>query len=410
MTMKCRFCSSSSLALILDLGSAPLSNSFLGKDDLEKPEPFFPLSLWVCENCFLVQIAEYDNPNEIFDAGYHYFSSFSQTWLDHAKRYAEMIIPRLALDGNSFVLEIASNDGYLLRNFAARKIPCLGIEPAANTAAAARELGIEVVTEYFGFESAKKIGGAYSKADLIIGNNVFAHVPDINDFVRGLALALNDGGVITLEFPHVLNLVRHSQFDTVYHEHFSYFSLFTVMQIFAKFGLRVFDVEELPTHGGSLRVYAGRESDNSHEITGRVSALLDKETGAGINALPFYTELGARADRIRNDLTSFLAARKASGRKVAAYGAAAKGNTLLNYCGIKRDLLSFVADLSPHKQGKYLPGSHVPVVPETRIKSEKPDYVLVLPWNIKEEIMEQLGYIRDWGGKFVLPIPELKII
>ncbi len=333
-----------------------------------------------------------------------------------------MIIPRLGLDGNSFVLEIASNDGYLLKNFVEKKIPCLGIEPAANTAAAAREKGIEVISEYFGFESAEEICRTRGKADLIIGNNVFAHVPDINDFVGGLARALNDEGVITLEFPHVLNLVRQSQFDTIYHEHFSYFSLFSVIGIFEKFGLEVFDVEELPTHGGSLRVYgkhggsrrenhgAGHDLNDCSQAAARVAGLLEKETGAGINSLPFYMELGARADKIKKDLLTFLSEQKASGMKVAAYGAAAKGNTLLNYCGINQDLLSFAADLSPHKQGKYLPGSRIPVVAEARIKQDRPDYILILPWNIKDEIMAQLEYIRTWGGKFVIPIPELQII
>lgn len=407
--MKCRFCSGS-LSLVLDLGSTPLSNSFLSKDQLTKKEPSFPLKLLVCEKCFLVQIAEYDNPLEIFDNTYHYFSSFSRTWLDHARRYVEMIIPRLNLGKDSFVLEIASNDGYLLQYFLAKNIPCLGIEPSENTAQAARKKGIEVISEYFGFESAKRISSNYGKADLIIGNNVLAHVPGLNDFVRGLAHMLDERGVITLEFPHVLNLIRQSQFDTVYHEHFSYFSLYTVVRIFAKHGLAVFDVEGIPTHGGSLRVYAKHDSDKSRYMNSSVSDLLDKEIKAGIDSLSFYTEFGGRADTVRKDLVSFLSARKQQGKKVAGYGAAAKGNTLLNYCGIKEDLLAFVSDLSPHKQGKYLPGSHIPVVAENYIRSEKPDYVLILPWNIKEEIIEQLSYIREWGGKFVIPIPELQII
>jgi len=401
--MKCRFCDRELTHEFIDLVNSPPSNSFLTKD-------FYPLKLFVCDKCFLVQIDEYKKSDDIFNKDYAYFSSFSTSWLEHAKKYVDMITDRLELSTASHVMEIASNDGYLLQYFLKKQIPCLGIEPSANTAQAAREKGVDTLEEFFGAESAERLVQEERKADLIIGNNVLAHVPDINDFVSGLKIALKNSGVVTMEFPHVMRLIEENQFDTIYHEHFSYLSFHTVRRIFAEHGLVLFDVEELPTHGGSLRIYARHDEDDSKSVTSNVVGLLEKEASKGMLQLDYYLGFQQKADKVKYALLAFLLEQKEQGKKVVAYGAAAKGNTLLNYCGVKKDLIEFVVDASPHKQGKFLPGSHIPVVKEDEITRLKPDYVLVLPWNIKNEIMDQLNYIRDWGGKFVVAVPDLKIV
>ena len=407
--MKCRFCQHKLTHEFIDLVNAPPSNAFLTRDQLNEPEIFYPLKLYVCDKCFLVQIDEYKKSDDIFNQDYAYFSSFSTTWLDHAKKYVDMIIDRLRLGAESHVMEIASNDGYLLQCFVQRHIPCLGIEPSANTARAARGKGIETLEEFFGVSLAERLAQEGKKADLIIGNNVFAHVPDVNDFVAGLKIALKNNGVITLEFPHLMQLIERNQFDTIYHEHFSYFSFSTAKRIFEKHGLELFDVEQISTHGGSLRIYGKHKDDASKNISPNVMALLHEEKAKGMQTTEYYDGFQNKADRVKYDLIDFLIKQKKDGKKVSAYGAAAKGNTLLNYCGVKKDLIEFVVDASPHKQGMFLPGSHIPVVSERNIKETRPDFVLILPWNIKDEIMEQLSYIRKWSGRFVVPIPEIEI-
>jgi len=408
--MKCRFCGKTLTEELIDLVSAPPSNAFLTKDQLNEPEVFYPLKLFVCDACFLVQIDEYKKSSDIFDSGYVYFSSFSQTWLAHARQYAEMMIEKYGYDRNSLIVEVASNDGYLLQYFNERGIPSLGIEPAEGTAAEARRRGIETMVDFFGRGLAQRLADAGKKADLLIGNNVLAHVPDLHDFVAGLKIALKPSGIATFEFPHLIQLIDNCQFDTIYHEHFSYLSFTTVCSLFRHHGLEVFDVEELPTHGGSLRIFAKHAEDRVRKHSENVDALLEKEIAKGLHEMVYYQDFQERADRIKYDLLQFLVEQKTKGLKVAAYGAAAKGNTLLNYCGVRSDLIAFVVDASPYKQGKYLPGSHIPVVNEEAIRRYKPDYVLILPWNIKEEIMEQLDYIRAWEGKFVVPIPHVKLI
>ena len=408
--MKCRFCQHELTHEFIDLVNSPPSNSFLSPEELNEPEVFYPLKLFVCEKCLLVQIDEYKKSEEIFSDKYAYFSSFSSSWLEHARRYVEMVAVRLGLNTESFVIEIGSNDGYLLQYFKEKNIPCLGIEPAKNTAEVARGKGIEVVTEFFGAELAEQLAKQDKKANLLMGNNVLAHVPDINDFVKGLKILLRKDGVITLEFPHLMRLVEENQFDTIYHEHFSYLSFHTVNRIFSEHGLVLFDAEEIPTHGGSLRIYAGHQGDRSKELSPNVEALYEKESAAGMENLSYYFNFQEKANKVKQDLLSFLLAQKREGKKVVAYGAAAKGNTLLNYCGIKKDLIQFVVDASPHKQGRFLPGSHIAVLDEAEIKITKPDFVLILPWNIQEEIMQQVDYISEWGGSFVIPIPELTVI
>lgn len=408
--MKCRFCGNELKHEFIDLVNSPLSNSYLTKEQLNEPEEFYPLKIYVCEKCFLVQIDEYKSSEEIFKEDYAYFSSYSRTNLIHAKEYVDMIANRLGLDKNSFVIEIASNDGYLLQYFKEKEIPCLGIEPASNTAKVAREKGIETIEEFFYEELAIKLASEGKKADLIVGINVLAHNPKIKSFVKGLKIALKDKGIVTMEFPHLMQLVSQNQFDTIYHEHFSYFSFSVVRKIFEEQGLELFDVEEIPTHGGSLRIYAKHKEDKTKDILEGVYTLLKKEDEAGMNNLDYYKNFQKKAEVVKYALLEFLVKQRINNKKVIAYGAAAKGNTLLNYCGIKKDLIKFVVDASPHKQGKFLPGSHIPIVAEEKIKEEKPDYVVVLPWNIQEEIMRQLNYIREWGGKFVIPVPSLRIV
>ena len=407
--MNCRHCHSPLTHVFLDLGFAPPSNAYLNNSDLNKPELHFPLKLFVCENCWLVQTDDYAQASELFNQEYAYFSSVSQTWLKHAADYARMICQRLPLNSHSQVIEIAANDGYLLKNFVAAGIPCLGIEPTASTAAAAESLDIPIRREFFGEICARRLVADGLQADLIIGNNVYAHVPDINDFSAGMKTLLKPHGVITLEFPHLLRLLEHTQFDTVYHEHFSYLSLYTVCRVFKEAGLRVWDVEELSTHGGSLRVYGCHEADARDEMPA-VARLLIEEQRLGLRELSTYTGFQPRADRIKNDLLSFLIDQNRQGKSVAAYGAAAKGNTLLNYAGIKPDLLPYVCDAAPSKQGKLLPGSHIPVLNPDVLPKRRPDTVLILPWNIQEEVIGQLNFIRDWDGKFAVAVPEMKIL
>jgi SAM-dependent methyltransferase len=407
--MKCRFCQNELRHEFIDLVNSPPSNSFLTKEQLNEPETFYPLKLFVCEKCWLVQIDEYKRADEIFSKNYAYFSSYSTLWLEHARQYADMITEKIGLNESSLVIEIASNDGYLLQYFQQKHIPCLGIEPSENTADVAREKGIPLVVDFFGEKLASKLAAEGKKADLLVGNNVLAHVPDINDFVRGLNLALKPGGVITIEFPHLMRLVEQNQFDTIYHEHFSYFSFHAVKAVFAAHGLDIFDVDEISTHGGSLRIYAKHQENTFHVKSGTVAALEKEEILREMLALNYYQSFQQQVSQVKNDLLSFLIEQKRHGKKVAAYGAAAKGNTLLNYCGIKKDLILFVADASPHKQGKYLPGSHIPVFSKEKIREAKPDFILILPWNIKDEIMDQIAYIHEWGAKFVIPVPVLKI-
>lgn len=406
--MNCRHCAQPLEHVFLDLGFAPPSNAYLTADDLHAPETWYPLKLYVCAHCWLVQTDDYARADELFRADYAYFSSTSSTWLEHARRYVEAMRERLALGPDSFVIEVAANDGYLLRHVMAAGIPCLGIEPTAGTAAAAEQLGIPMLREFFGEALAKQLAAQGRQADLIIGNNVYAHVPDINDFTRGLKAALTPGGTLTLEFPHLMRLIEHTQFDTVYHEHFSYLSLHTASRILAAAGLRVFDVQELRTHGGSLRLF-GCHVDDARATAAIVGALLAEESRRGLQRLDTYADFQARADRIKDDLLEFLIQQKKAGKKVAAYGAAAKGNTLLNYAGVKPDLLPFVCDAAPSKQGKFLPGSHIPILPPDAFRERTPDYVLILPWNIAPEIRQQNAHLTATGTRFVTAVPELRI-
>jgi C-methyltransferase C-terminal domain/Putative zinc binding domain/Methyltransferase domain len=409
--MQCRFCKTELEHVFLDLLNSPASNSFLVKEQLNEPETFYPLKVYTCHHCFLVQVDEYKKSDAIFDSNYAYFSSYSTSWLAHAKKYTDKMVDRFGFPESSQVIEIASNDGYLLQYFKEKGIPVMGIEPTANTAAVAVEKGIKTIVEFFGVELADRLANHWEvKADLLLGNNVLAHVPDITDFVGGMKIILADTGVITMEFPHLMQLVDNNQFDTIYHEHFSYLSFQTVKQIFEAAGLELFDVEEISTHGGSLRIYAKHQEDTSKEVSTAVASLLQKEADKGMAGLPYYDNFQQKALQIKLDVTSFLIEQKRSHKKVAAYGAAAKGNTLLNYCGIKNDLIDYVVDANPHKQNKWMPASHIPVLSEEHLKADKPDFVLILPWNLKDEIVAQLSYIKEWGGRFVVPIPQLQIL
>jgi trans-aconitate methyltransferase len=407
--MKCRFCAAPLQDVFIDLGSAPPSNAFLNADALNAPETWFPLKLFTCEKCRLVQVDEVQSHAALFAADYVYYSSFSRSWLAHAERYVDKAVNALGLGHDSLVMEIASNDGYLLQYLAARGIPCVGIEPTSGTANAARQKGIETLECFFGVAFADSFVRERRKADLIVANNVLAHVPDINDFVAALALALDTEGTITVEFPHLMELISKRQFDTIYHEHFSYFSLHTVQQIFAAHGLKLWDVEQLSTHGGSLRIWAALEQSH-HARRPSVDALLALETEAGMQNAAYYEGFQEQAEAVKNGCLTFLLEQRRAGRKVAGYGAAAKGNTLLNYAGVRPDLLSYVVDASPHKQGLWLPGSRIPVVAETRLRGDRPDFVLILPWNLREEIIDQLSYIHEWGGRFVVAVPNLAVL
>jgi len=407
--MNCRHCGTPLSHTFLDLGFAPPSNAYLTEADLVKPEKYYPLKIQVCDQCWLVQTEDYAEADELFSSDYAYFSSTSSGWLAHAARYAETMIRDLSLDPNSMVIEVASNDGYLLKNFVAAGIPCLGIEPTDSTAEAAEQLGMPVLRQFFGEKLGQRLAAQGKQADLIAGNNVYAHVPEINDFTLGLKAALKAGGTITLEFPHLMQLIERIQFDTVYHEHFSYLSLFTVSRIFEKAGLRVWKVEELPTHGGSLRVF-GCHATDSRSTEDSVVAVLQEEQKRGLQKLDTYLSFQPKADKVKNDLLAFLIEQKCNEKKVAAYGAAAKGNTLLNYAGVKPDLLSFVCDAASAKQNKHMPGSHIPILAPDALANEKPDFILILPWNIAEEVIKQNELIRQWGGKFVTAVPELSVI
>lgn len=408
--MQCRFCKTELEHVFIDLGNSPPSNSYLTKEQLNEPEIFYPLKVYTCHHCFLVQIDEYKKSEAIFNSEYAYFSSYSSSWLQHAKKYTDAMVGRFGFDSNSQIVEIASNDGYLLQYFKEKNIPVLGIEPTANTAEVAMKKGIKTITEFFGTELAFRLVRDWEvKADLVLGNNVLAHVPDIIDFVAGMKIILKPGGVITMEFPHLMQLIDNNQFDTIYHEHFSYLSFYTVKKIFESQGLELFDVEEIPTHGGSLRIYAKHGEDNSKQVSENVSALLQKEMTKGMSSPGYYQNFPVRALSCKLGLLNFLIAKKKEGKKIAAYGAAAKGNTLLNYCGIKNDLIEYVVDANPHKQNKFLPASHIPIVNEEHLRINRPDYIIILPWNLKLEITGQLSYSKDWGGQFVIPIPQLQL-
>ncbi|MFT2007813.1 methyltransferase domain-containing protein [Pontibacter sp. 13R65] len=408
--MKCRFCKQPLHNKFVDLVNCPPSNSFLSASQLNEPETYFPLTIYACDNCHLVQVDEYKKATDIFNNEYVYFSSYSKSWVEHARRYANAMIERFGYNEKSYVIEIASNDGYLLQHFKDKGVPVLGIEPTQNTANAAILKGIPTISEYFGSEFGRKLSRRRQKANLLIGNNVLAHVPDIDDFVEGLKCALRRGGVITMEFPHLLRLVEDCQFDTIYHEHFSYLSFTTVKKIFEAHALEMFDVEEVPTHGGSLRIFAKHKKDKDKEISPRVQALLDKEEEAGIKTSDYYLNFQERVDKIKYDALDFLIDKKRQGKKVIGYGAAAKGNTLLNYAGVKgNDLIQFVVDAAPSKQGKFLPGSRIPVYNEAKIREYQPDYIIIMPWNLKDEIMEQLAYVGEWGCQFVVFVPEVMV-
>ncbi len=408
--MNCRHCNAPLALTFIDLGSAPPSNAYLTREQLRAPEKWYPLRVLVCGNCFLVQTEDYVGAEDLFSSDYTYFSSFSASWLKHARDYVASMIDRFVLGTSSMVVEIAANDGYLLQHVLERGIPCYGVEPCQGVADAARAKGIHIVQEFFGKSTALRLSGQGLAADLITANNVLAHVPDINDFVSGVAGLLKPNGVATFEFPHLLNLVEHTQFDTIYHEHYSYLSLTVVERIFRVNGLLVFDVENLPTHGGSLRVFAQRTNNGDRHRTSAVEALLQRENQTGITSEDYYRGFQTKADRVKNDFLMFLIDAKRAGKRVAAYGAAAKGNTLLNYAGVRPDILPFVVDRNPAKQGRLLPGSRIPIVGEDRLRLERPDWVVILPWNLVDELTNQLTYIREWGGALVTAIPTLSIV
>jgi SAM-dependent methyltransferase len=404
----CRFCGYAVEAVFADLGSSPLANSYLPPEAVNAMEPFYPLRALVCGHCFLVQLEEFQTPERIF-SDYAYFSSYSSSWIEHSRRYSEQMIERLALGANSHVVEIASNDGYLLQFFHERQIPVLGIEPAANVARVALQKGIPTLVEFFGRETARSLAGE-SAADLLIGNNVLAHVPDLNDFIAGMKTLLAPDGVITMEFPHLMRLIDDNQWDTIYHEHFSYFSFLTVSRAFRAHGLRLFDVQELPTHGGSLRVYGCHADDSAKAETAAARELAERERTAGYERLDTYLGYGRRVEADKRQILSFLIDLKRRGLRIAGYGAPAKGNTMLNYCGLRRDFIDYTCDLNPHKQGLFLPGSHIPILPPEAISKDRPDVVLILPWNLKDEIVLQLDFIREWGGRFAARTPELALL
>jgi SAM-dependent methyltransferase len=409
LTLNCRFCNEPLTNIFVDLGISPLSNAFLKKEMLDNVEKKFPLCVYVCDNCFLVQLPEFEKPENIFK-NYAYFSSYSSIWLEHAENYVDMMIKKFDFNEKSVVIEIASNDGYLLQFFKEKNIPILGIEPAVNVAKVAKEKGIPTITKFFGVNTANELKKEDKLSDLIIGNNVLAHVPNLNDFVEGLKILLKSTGIITLEFPHILQLIEKNQFDTIYHEHFSYLSLNTIKRIFEFHNIIIFDVEEIPTHGGSLRIYAKHKINKNFEIKNSVNDLLEKEKDFGLLNLSFYLEFSRKVELVKKELIEFFNNTKQNGKKIVCYGAAAKGNTLLNYCGIGKENIEYVVDINSYKQGLYLPGSHLHIKKPEEIKKDKPDFILILPWNIKEEIMKDISFIHDWNGKFVIPIPKVMII
>ncbi len=404
----CRFCDAPLKYTFTDLGVSPLANSYIKKEQLQQAEPFFPLHAYVCESCKLVQLPQFETPENIF-GDYSYFSSFSDSWLEHSKVYTEAMISRFGFNANSLVVEIASNDGYLLQYFIEKGVPVLGVEPARNVAEAAIKKGIPTVSHFFGVATATQLAEDGKKADLLVGNNVLAHVPDLNDFVKGMKILLKQDGIVTMEFPHLMRMIAHNQFDTIYHEHFSYFSFLTVNKVFDKHELTIFDVEELPTHGGSLRIFARHKENGDTPIGSRVNDLLDRERASGFNQMEYYLSFDAKVKAIKREILLFIIDAKNKGKSLAGYGAPAKGNTLLNYCGIRTDFIDYTVDRSPHKQDLLLPGTHIPIYHPDKIKETRPDYLIILPWNLKGEIMEQMKHIRDWGGKFVVFIPSTQV-
>jgi SAM-dependent methyltransferase len=406
----CRSCSSNLEKPFLSLGNAPLSNAFLTENDMQEMEPYYPLEVYVCRNCFLVQIDEFVSARRIFSSDYAYYSSYSESWLQHCKEYAEMTVERFGLKDTSYVIEIGSNDGYLLQYYKQYGIPLLGIEPAANTAEVAIRDGIPTDIAFFNESYARKLGKSSGRADLIIGNNVLAHNPNLNSFVKGLKIALKPEGIITMEFPHLLRLFEGNQFDTIYHEHYSYFSLYAVMRLFERHNLELFDVDEIGTHGGSLRIYAKHKKDKTKMITENVETVLGSEESFGLFDLATYYDFAEKVKRIKRETLKLLINLKDERKKIVGYGAPAKGNTLLNYYGVRTDFLDYTVDRNPQKQGKYLPGTHIPIKDTVEIAGDKPDYIFILPWNIKDEIIEQMKYIRQWGGKFIVPIPEVEVV
>lgn len=406
----CRFCATELRRTFVDLGSSPLCQTQIAPENLDKMEPFFPLHTHVCDACHLVQLGEYVAPDEIFSSAYPYFSSYSTSWVEHARLYAEMMRERFGFDASSLVVEIASNDGYLLQHFHKANVPVLGIEPAGKCAEAARAKNIDTISRFFGRETANEVAGTRGQADLLLGNNVLAHVPDLNDFVAGMKILLAPNGIITMEFPHLLRLIEQNQFDTIYHEHFSYFWFQTAEKVFQHHGLTLFDVEELPTHGGSLRIFGRHQEDDSKPVTDRVGMLRHAESLAGWDRAETYDAFEERVRDTKRSILEFLIKAKRERKTVVGYGAPGKGNTLLNYCGIRTDFLDYTVDRSPHKQGTYTPGTRIPILDPEIIRETKPDYVFILPWNLKTEITEQMSYIRDWGGRFVVPIPEPRVL
>lgn len=406
---RCRFCKTTLQHTFVDLGMSPMANSYLKTEQLQRMEPFYPLHTYVCGKCYLVQLPEFESPEHIF-SDYAYFSSYSDSWLKHARDYTEMMIARFGFNQYSQVIEIASNDGYLLQYFKEKMVPVLGIEPAANVAEAAIAKQIPAIVKFFGTETAGELATEGRHADLLLGNNVLAHVPDLNDFVKGMKIALKQRGIITMEFPHLMRLMEENQFDTIYHEHFSYFSFIAVKEVFASHGLKMFDVDELPTHGGSLRIYACHADDSSKLVEKRVNALIKRENDAGFNKLEHYLSFAEKVKQTKRNILNFMIHEKGQGKSFAGYGAPAKGNTLLNYCGIRSDFIDYTVDRSPHKQGLFLPGVHIPICEPDKIKETRPDYLVILPWNLKNEIMEQMSYIREWGGKFIVFIPVVRVI
>ena len=409
LALNCRFCNELLTNIFVDLGTSPLSNAFLKKEMLDNVEKKFPLCAYVCDNCFLVQLPEFEKPENIFE-DYAYFSSYSSTWLEHTKNYVSMMIKKFGFNEQSLVLEIGSNDGYLLQFFKEKNVPILGIEPALNVAKVAKEKGIPTLTKFFSVDTANELRKEDKLADLIVGNNVLAHVPNLNEFVKGLKILLKSTGVITLEFPHILQLIQKNQFDTIYHEHFSYFSLLTLRKIFSFHGLIIFDVDEIPTHGGSLRIYVRHTENDDILINERINNLLEKEKQYKLENISTYINFIKNVEKAKTKLQKFINCARESGKKIVCYGAAAKGNTLLNYCKIEKNFIDYVVDQNPYKQGLFLPGTHIPIKSPDEIQKTKPDYIIILPWNLKDEIMEQMKEIKDWGGKFVIPIPEVYIV
>ena len=405
---KCRFCNTDLNHTFADLGVSPLSNSYLQSEQLQMMEPFYPLHAYICTECRLVQLQEFQSPEKIF-SDYAYFSSYSDSWLLHSRNYTDKMIARFNFNTQSHVVEIASNDGYLLQYFKEKKIPVLGIEPAENVAKVALNKGVPTITKFFGAQTASELAETGKQADLLIGNNVLAHVPDLNDFVAGMRIILKSKGVVTMEFPHLMRLMEENQFDTIYHEHFSYFSFLTVIQIFATHGLTIFDVDEIPTHGGSLRIYARHHEDKSKPITDKVNTLIDKEIRTGLNKITHYLSYNKKIQNLKRDILQFLIKAKEDNKTIVGYGAPAKGNTLLNYCGIRNDFIDYTVDRSPYKQGLFLPGTHIPIYNPDMILETRPDYLVILPWNLKDEIMHQMAHIRNWGGQFVVLIPNVKV-